>query len=491
MHIFKFVMGLGVMMGLITALAAAPAGAQQARAVITSPGAAPAATQVADTSLIAKEATEWLASLIRINTTNPPGNEAEAAKYIAGILEREGIPGEVLELAPGRNAVVARLRSSAVADPTRALLLVAHMDVVGVDRAKWTVDPFGGAQKDGYLYGRGAVDDKGMLAANLAAFVALKRMNMRLGRDVIFLATCDEEQGGGASIKELITKYWNKIAAGYALNEGGNVYLRNGKPFYVAVQASEKISVNVEVKAKGKSGHASQPTPDNAVVHLAAAIAKIGEYSAPAQPTTIVSRYFEEMARIEEPETGKWMRALDTPDRAEHAQRYLSRQNPLWNSMLRDSIAPTMLSAGVRVNVIPAEARAQLNIRLLPGNSVQTLIAELTKLVNDPQIAFEVQGDAGIPAPPSSLDNDFYALIEKACTEQFPGVPVLPYLSTWATDSSQLRLRNVQSYGLVPFPLEDEEIRRMHGEDERMPLASFAQGVQFLYRIVSEFAGAK
>jgi acetylornithine deacetylase/succinyl-diaminopimelate desuccinylase-like protein len=474
MHILKLAKVFGATLGLIAVFAVAPANAQ-----------------VADTSLIAKEATQWLADLIRINTTNPPGNEAAAANYIAGILKREGIPSEILELAPGRSAVVARLASSAMADPTRALLLDAHMDVVGVDRAKWTVDPFGAVQKDGYLYGRGAVDDKGMLAANLAAFVALKRMNMRLGRDVIFLATCDEEQGGGASIKELAAKYWNKIAAGYALNEGGNVYAKDGKVFYVAVQASEKVSVNVAVTAKGRSYHASQPTPDNAVVHLASAIAKIGEYSAPAQPTTIVLRYFEEMARIEEPETAKWMRALDTPDRGDHAQRYLSRQSPLWNSMLRDSISPTILSAGVRVNVIPAEARAEMNIRLLPGNSVQALLAELTKLVNDPQIKFEVLDDAGVPAPSSRLDNDFYALIEKAGAEQFPGVPVLPYLSTWATDSSILRLRNVQAYGLVPFPLEDEDIRRMHGEDERMPVASFAQGVQFLYRIVSEFAAAK
>lgn len=483
MMILKLAKGLGSASVLAALFLAIPASAQQA------PAAAP--TQVADTSLIAKEATQWLADLIRINTTNPPGNEAEAAKYIAAILKQEGIPSEILELAKGRSAVVARLSSSAVADPTRALLLVAHMDVVGVDRAKWTVDPFAGLQKDGYLYGRGAVDDKGMLAANLAAFIALKRMNMKLGRDVIFLATCDEEQGGDASIKELAAKYWNKIAAGYALNEGGNVYLKNGKPYYIGVQASEKVSVDVAVTARGRSFHASQPTPDNAVVHLAAAIAKIGDYSAPAQPTSIVQRYFEEMARIEEPETAKWMRALDTPDRAEHAQRYLSRENPLWNAMMRDTIAPTILSAGVRVNVIPAEARAEMDIRLLPGNSVYALLAELTKLVNDPQIKFEVLGDSSMPAPASKLDSELYAGIEKASAEQFPGAPVIPCLSSWATDSSTLRLRNVQAYGLVPFPLEEEDIRRMHAEDERIPVASFAQGVQFLYRIVSEFAAAK
>jgi acetylornithine deacetylase/succinyl-diaminopimelate desuccinylase-like protein len=472
---------------LVGALTANSAGAQQPSAAAAPAPAAP----IADTSALAKEAAGWLADLIRINTTNPPGNEQAAAKYIAGILEKEGITPELLEVTPGRSAVVARLRSSAMAVPSRAILLVGHLDVVGVDRAKWTVDPFAGVEKEGYLYGRGAVDDKGMVAANLAVFLALKRGNARLNRDVIFLATADEEGGGEASIKILIAKYWDKFAAGFALNEGGNVLVKNGKVQYVAVQASEKVSVNVAVVARGPSGHASQPRKDNAVVHLAAAIAKIGTYSAPARPTSIVRRYFEELARIEDDELGKWMRALDSADRGEHAQRFLSDASPLWNSMLRDSISPTMLTAGVRANVIPAEARAVLNIRLLPGDSVDALVADLTKLVNDPQVKFEVMPDAGFPAPPSALDSELYQTIEKACTEQFPGTAVLPFQSTWATDSAQLRLHNVQAYGLVPFPLGEEDLRRMHGEDERIPIAAFAQGVQFLYRVVSEFAVAK
>ncbi|MGB6597122.1 MAG: M20/M25/M40 family metallo-hydrolase, partial [Candidatus Acidiferrum sp.] len=349
---------------------------------------------VGDTTALAKEAEGWLADLIKINTTNPPGNEEAAAKYIAGILTKEGITSEFLELAPGRSALVARLRSSAVPDPARALLLVAHMDVVGVDKSKWTVDPFGAVIKDGYMYGRGSIDDKGMLAANLAAFIALKRSNVHLSRDVIFLATADEEEGGEASIRVLIAKYWDKFAAGFAINEGGRVVLQKGKVFYVAVQASEKVPVDVAVIARGPSGHASVPTKDNAVVHLAAAVAKIGAYTAPVHFTTIVRRYFEQLAPLEDDELAKWIRSLDTPDRGDHAQRFISEANPLWNSMLRDTIAPTMLSAGVRANVIPSEARATLNIRLLPGDTSDVLIADLTKLVNDPQIRFEVQPDA-------------------------------------------------------------------------------------------------
>jgi len=239
------------------------------------PGMQMSPSLVGDTSAVAKEAEGWLADLIRINTSNPPGNEQAAAKYVAGILEKEGITPEILEVMPGRSAVVARLRSAAMADPSKALLLVAHLDVVPVDKSRWTVDPFAAVVKDGYLYGRGAIDDKGMLAANLAAFIALKRANLHLNRDVIFLATDDEEASGDASIKVLIAKYWDKFAAGFALNEGGNVFVKNGKVQYIGVQASEKVATNVAVIARGPSGHASQPTKENAVVHLAAAVAKI------------------------------------------------------------------------------------------------------------------------------------------------------------------------------------------------------------------------
>lgn len=441
-----------------------------------------------DTAALSREALVWLAQLIQINTTNPPGNEQAAAKYIAGVLEKEGITPELLEVAAGRSAVVARLRSSAISDPSRALLLVAHMDVVGAERARWSVDPFGAVMKDGYMYGRGALDDKSMLAANLATFLALKRSNVRLNRDVIFLATTDEEAGGEAGIKTLIARNWDKFAAGYAINEGGEVMAKNGKVQYVAVQASEKVSVNVAVIAKGPSGHASIPSKDNAVVHLAAAVAKIGSYSAPVHFTAVVRRYFEGLATVSDDEIAKWLRSLEASDRGEHAQRVISEANPEWGAMMHDTIAPTMLSGGVRANVIPGEARATLNIRLLPGDTIDVLLGALTKLVNDPQVRFEVQPNSGLAAPNSSLESDFYGVINKVASQDFGGVPVLPYQSPWATDSSQLRLHNVQAYGLWPFPLTDADLKRMHGDDERLPVASFNKGIEVLLHIVSEFA---
>jgi acetylornithine deacetylase/succinyl-diaminopimelate desuccinylase-like protein len=443
---------------------------------------------VGDTSALAREAQGWLVDLVKINTTNPPGNEQQTAKYIAGVLTKEGITPEILDLTPGRSAVVARLRSSAVPDPSKALLLVAHMDVVGVDRGKWSVDPFGGVIKDGYLYGRGSIDDKSMLAANLAAFIALKRGSVHLNRDVIFLATADEEEFGEASLKILIVKYWDKLAAGFALNEGGRTVVKNGKVQYVGVQVAEKVAVNISVTAKGKGGHASMPTKDNPVVHLAAAVEKIGDYTAPVRLTSIVRRYFEGLSGIEDDDTAKWMRVIDTPDRGDHAQRVLSDMNPMWNSMIRDTIAPTVLQAGIRPNVIPSEARAVLNVRLLPGDTIDVLINELNKLVNDPSVKLEVMPDAGLAAPNSSMENDFYALLTKVCAKEFSGAPVLPMLSTGATDSAQLRLHSVQAYGLSPFPLPTEDQARIHGDDERMPLASFAKGVDLMTRVVTEFS---
>jgi acetylornithine deacetylase/succinyl-diaminopimelate desuccinylase-like protein len=441
-----------------------------------------------DTSAIAKEAQGWLAELIKINTSNPPGNEQAAAKFVAGVLDKEGLTPELLEVAPGRSGVVARLRSSAVAEPSRALLLVAHLDTVPVDKSRWSVDPFGAVIKDGYLYGRGAIDDKGMLAANLAVFISLKRSMAHLNRDVIFLATDDEETSGDASIRMLIAKHWDKFAAGYAINEGGNVFVKNGKVQYIGVQASEKVAFNIAVIARGTSGHASQPTKDNPVVHLAAAVAKIGNYSAPVHFTSIVRRYFEGLAPLEDDEIGKWMRSMETPDRGEHAQRVISDASPLWNAMLRDTIAPTVLTAGVANNVIPAVARANLNVRLLPGDTIDAVVNDLNKLVNDPLVKLEVQPNAGLSAPPSSLESDFYSVITKVVSQEFGGAPALPFQSTWLTDSAQLRLHNVQAYGLVPFPLAQDDLKRMHGDDERIPLAAFDKGVDMLMKIVAEFA---
>lgn len=469
-----------------------PAGAAcafaQAQSQALSPSQQPSGP---DLSMISAEATGWLQGLLRINTTNPPGNELAAAKFVAGILQQNGIPSEVYESAPGRGILIARLSSSAVPDPSRALLLMAHLDVVGVDRSKWQVDPFGGIIQNGYLYGRGSIDDKSTVIANVAVLIALKRANVHLNRDVILLAEGDEEQGGEFGMQFAIKNYWEKIAAGFALNEEGRVIVKDGKVQYVGVQAAEKVPVNVTVIATGTSGHASVPLADNAVVHLAEAVSKIAAYQTPFQLTPVTESYFEQLSLAMDPEMGKWMRALDMESRADLAEKKISEASPIWNSMMRDTISPTMLNAGVRANVIPSEARATLNIRLLPGNAIEALLAKLRQLVNDPQIRFESDTSIGESAPSSSLDSDLYKTIQQASNEEFPGTVVVPMMSTGATDSAFLRLRNVQAYGLLPFPLTEDDILRMHADNERIPVASFQKGIEFLYRIVDDFAAAK
>lgn len=449
--------------------------------------AAPASSSI---SALEVEALGWLQALIRFDTSNPSTNEIAEAKYIAGILQKDGIPSEIFESTPGRGFLVARLSAGPLPDPSRALLLLAHLDVVGVDKSKWTFDPFGGTITTGYVNGRGSIDDKSMLAANLAVFVSLKRSGAHLNRDVIFLAEGDEEAYGGQGMRFAVEKHWDKIAAAFALNEGGLTVIKSGKVFSVAVQASEKVPVDVDVIATGTSGHASVPLKNNAVVHLAAAIAKIGAYEAPVQLNTVTTAYFEGLSTVEDDETAKWMRALETSDRGDHAARWLSNADPHWNAMLRDTVVPTMLSAGIRPNVIPPEARAVMNVRLLPGDLTQPFLAKLSEVVNDSQVRFEAEPDAAEASPSSSLTSDLYNSIARVAKQQFSGAAVVPMMSTGFTDSSYLRMRNVEAYG-IGFPLTAEDEAHVHSNDERLPVSSFNQGLEFINAIVTDFAVQK
>ncbi|MCL6481013.1 MAG: M20/M25/M40 family metallo-hydrolase [Firmicutes bacterium] len=449
-----------------------------------------AATARVDLDKLSEEALEWLAGLIRIDTTNPPGNELAAARYLAEILRREGLRAEVFESAPGRGIVIARLQAGAIPDPSRALLLVGHTDVVGVEPEHWSTNPFGGEIRNGYLWGRGALDDKAMVIANLAVLVALKRAGTPLHRDVIFLATGDEETSGEHGIEFAIRQHWEKIAAAFVLNEGGWVLVKNGQVHHIGVQTSEKVPVNVEVIASGTAGHSSVPQNDNAIVRLARALTKIAGYEPPAKLLAVTRRYFEGLAAIENGENSRWMRALEEPGRTELAAARLAAANPVWNAMLRNTVSVTLVQAGVRSNVIPAEARATLNIRLLPGESVDALIEELRKRVDEPGIRFEVALPSRYPAPPSSIDSELFETIQRVSQQFFPEAAVLPMLSPGATDSAQLRLRNVQAYGLLPFPLTEEDLARIHGANERIPLDAFRTGLRYLHRVVTEFVSA-
>jgi acetylornithine deacetylase/succinyl-diaminopimelate desuccinylase-like protein len=464
-------------------------------ALFVVPGQSARAQSALDWDTLGREGTEYLSRLLQFDTTNPPGNELAAAQYLKSIFDKEGIAAEVIETAPARGVVVARLPAQSSSAADQALLLMAHIDVVGMDRSKWVVDPFGGVIKDGELYGRGALDDKGQVIANLMAMLAMKRSGIPLERDVIFFAESDEESGGDFGMLHVAQKHWEKIRAGYAINEGGRVAARPdprrpdepARVVYIGVQNSEKLSYAVDMIAAGSSGHASMPLPGNPVVRLAAAVAKLAAFRAPVELNGTTRRYFEQLAKIEDPETAKWMGLLEDPVRGVEAARKLS-ENPAWNAMLRNTVSPTILQAGLRVNVIPSEARATLNIRLLPGKDIGEFLRELEKVIGDPQVKLQAQAISQPGAPSSPFDSPLFSAIERASARVFPGAVITPYMSPWGTDSIELRLKGVVAYGLLPFPLTDEQIAGYHADNERIPLASFREGCRYLFEIVREFA---
>jgi acetylornithine deacetylase/succinyl-diaminopimelate desuccinylase-like protein len=436
------------------------------------------------------EAAQLLSALVKIDTSNPPGNETKATTYLKGILDREGIASQTFEAQPGRGNLVARLKGSG---RKRPILLMGHVDVVGVERAKWTFDPFGGTIKDGYVYGRGSSDDKGMTAACLEVFLTLHRLKVPLDRDVIFLAEADEEGGGGAGINFMVQKHWETIDSEFALNEGGTIHEQDGKVQYVGIATTEKVPRGMIVRAKGTSGHGSMPRLDNPITHLAAAIAKIGNWQAPMRLNETTRTFFERLATISPPDEAKLYRALENPAETTAAQDTLRRTNIGYNSMLRTSIVPTMIKGGFRVNVIPADAEANLDVRALPDEDIPKLIETLTKLVEDPAITIERTPGAAMqrPAPPpSGLQTEMFRALEAAQKKVFPGVVTLPMMLTGATDSAQLRVKGVQAYGLGSVA-GDRERAAVHGNDERLSVDGLGKFVELVYGAVTDVAASR
>lgn len=431
------------------------------------------------------EAVKLLGDLVKIDTSNPPGNETRAAEYIKGVLAAEGIPAQIFESAPGRGNVVARLKGTGKKKP---LLLMGHLDVVGVERDKWTVDPFAATIKDGYLYGRGSIDDKSMDAANLEVFLLLHRMKVPLDRDVILLAEAGEEGTTQFGIDFMVANHWDEIACEYALNEGGDIVEENGKVQYVAVSTTQKVPRGFSLIAHGTSGHGSAPRVDNAIAHLAAAVDKTARWEAPFRLNETTQRFFQQMAKISAPEKAQLYAHVEDPA----VQQKLHETVPSYYSMLRTSLVPTIIKGGFRSNVIPAEAEARFDVRALPDENMDALKAELTKLINDPSITFvDAENVNQRPAtPPSGLNTDGFHALERAQQKVFPGVPTIPIMQVGATDSAQLRAKGVQAYDIGTV-MDAEDLKRVHGNDERIQIAGFGKFVQFLYTATVEIAGAK
>lgn len=446
----------------------------------------------ADWRAIEEETIRHLQALIRFDTTNPPGNELRLAEYIIETLEAEGIKPKLLVPVPDRAAVIATLKGTGTERP---VMLLAHMDVVAVETDKWSCDPFGGVIRDGYVYGRGAIDDKGMLTANLMAMILLKRhvvdQGIPLSRDIVFVATADEETGGEWGMKWMVNKHRDLLDVEFAVNEGGRTRIIEGGKRYLAIQTAEKISHMVTVTARGPAGHAAIPLETNAIFRLGRALSNLGDYREPVTLTETTRRFFGLLSRMwpNEVEANAMAELVsDNQDDSSRGAEVLSTI-PVFNAVMRNGISATKLAGGVAGNVIPAEASAVLNVRTIPGHKVEDVIARLRECVEDPEIAFNIAAH-GDEAPASDPDSAMFKAIAESAVAIDPELTVVPYLSTGGTDSAHLRRIGIDSYGILPFPMEQPDEERMHGHDERVPVKSLHFGTRLIYESMRRVARA-
>jgi acetylornithine deacetylase/succinyl-diaminopimelate desuccinylase-like protein len=430
-----------------------------------------------------------LQKFVQIDTTNPPGNETKAAVFLKAILDREGIPSEIIELAPGRGNLIARLKGNGKKKP---ILLMGHTDVVGVEREKWTVEPFAGLIQGDFMYGRGVADDKGMTLICAQVLILLKRAGVALDRDVIFLAEAGEESSTSVGMNFVVNQHWDKIACEFALNEGGGFRLENGQVKYLSVSSTEKVPRPIVLRAKGTSGHGSRPRLDNAIVHLSAAVAKLGAWQPPMRLNDTTQEYFKRLAQISPPEKAFWYANVESPEHSAKIQEALRAQDISRNSMLRTSISPNIIKGGFRGNVIPGDAEATLDIRALPDEDMEAFLSTLRSIIDDPAVEIIAKWgeDARPVTPPSRLDSEMFLALERGQKRMFPKAITLPTMLTGATDSAQLRAKGVQCYGIGSLATE-EDANRIHGNDERISISGLRQFLEFLYDVVVDVAAAK
>ncbi len=435
------------------------------------------------------EILEHYRALVQIDTS-PPGNETKAVEYLKRVLESAGIPTKTFALDPNRANLVARLKGNGTKRP---LLILAHTDVVGVQREKWPVDPFGAIMKDGYIWGRGSRDDKPILAANLMVMLLLKRSGVPLDRDVIFLAESAEEADvTGVGINFMVNQHFDEIDAEFSLTEGGGSTFDGKRVTVVNIGTAEKVPARVRLVANGTSGHGSVPRLDNALIHLGAAVEKVGKWETPMRLNDTTRTYFEKLATISPPDQAARYNSLLNPQRAAAAQRYLAQYEPSRYSMLRTSVVPTMMKAGVGPNVIPSEAEATLDIRALPDENIPQFYAEMQKVIGDPEVKVVPLPATRPGSPASSLDTEMYRILEQVSHKMYPGSTVLPTMSTGASDKAQLRNKGVQSYGIGPYSSEEDNANfGAHGDVERLVESSLYNFVEFTWNAVTEVAASK
>jgi acetylornithine deacetylase/succinyl-diaminopimelate desuccinylase-like protein len=364
---------------------------------------------------------------------------------------------------------------------------MGHTDVVGVQRENWPTDPFGAVRKDGYIYGRGTLDDKDNLSTALMTVLLLKRLHVPLDRDVILIAEAGEEGTTTVGIDFLVNQHWDKIAAEFALAEGGGGLSRNGQIVYRTFDATEKVAMRARLVAHGTAGHGSQPRLDNAVVRLANAVSKVAAWQTPMRLNNITRTYFERLAGVSTGDaSGRYLRLTD-PSRSAAIQNYFAANELMHYSMLRTTISPTILSAGFRNNVIPSVAEANLDIRALPDEDPVKFFDEMKKIINDPNVEIVRATGARPPGTPSRLDSEMFRALERVA-----GGVTLPTMTTGATDKAQLRAKGVEAYGIGPVIDEkDRNLGGAHSDDERIVEANLYDFMKFVWAAVTEIAASK
>jgi len=441
---------------------------------------------LAQTETAADLAARYLPELIRLDSTNPPGNETRVAQYLKKVADREGIPAETLGDNPQRLNFVARLKGSG---KQRPLLLIAHSDVVPADRSQWSVDPLAAIVKAGYIYGRGAEDDKQLLAAELAVMVDLHRRKAALDRDLILLSESDEEAASLGALW-MVEHAWAKIDAEFALNEYSYILpTQSGVPVY-QIQTAEKVPTRFKMTARGTAGHGSLPRDDNPVLHLARAITRLSEAAQPVQLNATTRAYLNAMSRLPD---YAWLAPLvpklEDPATAAVTADEIRTRDPEIHAMLRTTVSATMLSAGTKINVIPNVAEAQVDGRRLPTESHEEVFARFRRIIDDPAVTIEAPANVEQPSTePSSLTSPLYRAMEKVFHQAAPNALVVPFLMRGTTDGAYLRAKGMAVYG-VPIFRKDGELR-MHGNDERISVENLRSGTELLSRIVVEVAGA-
>jgi acetylornithine deacetylase/succinyl-diaminopimelate desuccinylase-like protein len=425
--------------------------------------------------------------LVEINTVTPTGDTGVAADAMAARLRAAGFTGSDLQVfkpAPRKGNLVARIHGTGARKP---ILLMAHLDVVEARREDWSFDPFKLFEKDGYFYGRGSGDDKFMAATFVSLMIRYKQENYRPDRDIILLLETDEEilDANALGIQWMLKNHRDLIDAEFALNEGGSVGLKNGKPLRNDIQTSEKVVANFSFESKNSGGHSSLPTKDNAIYHLAEGLARLSKYDFPISLDETTRAWLERAAPLEDPKIGAAMNSIasGSPDPAAVA---LLSSMPAYNAQLRTTCVATMLQAGHAFNALPQDAQATVNCRVLPGEPLENVQKTLVRVLDDSKISI-TQTWAGPYSKPSSLNPEIMHAAEKVTAEFWPGIPVIPTMSTGATDGSFLRNAGIPTYGISGLAGDIDDVRA-HGKDERVLVKSFVEGQEYLYRVVKLLA---